>query len=122
VVNAAEDLLAVHLTELGLHFERQFKYAKGRKFNADFAVWQPWGVGNYRYLIPGQGYPGLRLCLIEVTGGIYSKQAHGSVTGVLKDNERLFEAFKAGWHMIRVTPQQVGSGEAKRMISEALRR
>ena len=131
-MNPAEDLLSVHLAELGLHFERQYAYAKGRRFKADFAVWQPWGVGNYRYLIPGQGYPGLRLALIEVTGGIYqkgkpcplcgrtSKGAHGSVTGVLKDNERLFEAFKAGWHMIRVTPQQVGSGEAKRMISEAL--
>ena len=116
-----EDLLALHLAELGLHSERQFAYAKGRRFKADFAVWQPWGVGNYRYLIPGQGYPGLRLCLIEVTGGIYSKQAHGSVTGVLKDNERLNQATLNGWKMLRFTPQQVESGEAKRMVSEALK-
>jgi len=120
-MNPAEDLLSVHLAELGLHFERQYAYAKGRRFKADFAVWQPWGVGNYRYLIPGQGYPGLRLALIEVTGGIYSKQAHGSVTGVLKDNERLNQATLNGWKMLRFTPQQVESGEAKGMIEEALK-
>ena len=120
-MNPAEDLLSVHLAELGLHFERQYAYAKGRRFKADFAVWQPWGVGNYRYLIPGQGYPGLRLCLIEVTGGIYSKQAHGSVTGVLKDNERLNQATLNGWKMLRFTPQQVESGEAKAMTEEALK-
>jgi len=120
-MNPAEDLLSVHLAELGLHSERQFAYAKGRRFKADFAVWQPWGVGNYRYLIPGQGYPGLRLCLIEVTGGIYSKQAHGSVTGVLKDNERLNQATLNGWKMLRFTPQQVESGEAKALIEEALK-
>ena len=114
MVNAAEDLLAVHLTELGLHFERQFKYAKGRKFNADFAVWYP----------AQQGWPhelhGARLALIEVQGGIYSRQAHGSVTGVLADNERLYQAYLNGWHMIRVTPQQVESGEAKALIEAML--
>lgn len=110
-MNPTEDLLAIHLTELGLHFERQYAYAKGRKLRADFATW---GGHDYR--------DSYRLCLIEVQGGIYTRQAHGSVTGVLKDNERLFEAFKAGWHMIRVTPQQVESGEAKAMIEEVLRR
>jgi hypothetical protein len=112
-VNPAEDLLAMHLAELGLHFVRQYRYAPPRKFKADFAVWD------------GPDWSRLaddRLCLIEVTGGIYSKQAHGSITGILKDNERLLEAFKAGWAMIRVTPDQVMTGEAKRLIEAALKR
>ena len=111
----AEDTLAIHLAELGLHFQRQFAYADGRKFKADFAVWGPGRLGS------GVCTTDDRFALIEVTGGIYSKQAHGSVTGVLKDNERLYHAFLNGWHMIRVTPQQVESGEAKGMIEAALK-
>jgi len=114
-MNAAEDLLAIHLAELGLHFIRQFAYTASRKFRADFAVWQFDASKRSTNKEPP------RLCLIEVTGGIYSKQAHGSVTGVLKDNERLFEAFKARWPMIRVTPQQVESGEAKAMIAARMK-
>ena len=113
----AEDTLALHLAELGnkLYFLRGYRYAPPRKFEADFAVWRtcPFCEGCPDFQRP--------FALIEVTGGIYSKQAHGSVTGVLKDNERLYHAFLNGWHMIRVTPQQVESGEAKGMIEEALR-
>ena len=100
-----EDLLAVHLTELGLHFERQYVYAPGRRFRADFAVWGP-GMQAF--------------ALIEVQGGTFTRGAHGSVTGILKDNARLYAAFRAGWHVLRFTPQQVETGEAKRMIEEAL--
>jgi hypothetical protein len=129
LLNEAEELLAVHLQELGLHFDRQFPYAKGRKFKADFAVWRD--NPDKRLKEPPPLY---RLALIEVVGGIFqkgkpcpvcgrtNKGAHGSITGILKDNERLFEAFKAGWPMLRFTPQQVESGEAKAMIEAALKR
>jgi hypothetical protein len=103
-MNAAEDLLAVHLKELGLHFIRDFRYVPGRKFEADFAVWTGPPLYDHRF------------ALIEVTGGIWQRKSHGSVSGVLKDNERLLEAFKAGWPMIRFTPDQVKSGEAKTAI------
>jgi very-short-patch-repair endonuclease len=105
-MNPAEDLLAIHLTELGLHFERNYRYVKGRKFAADFAVWQP--------------NPHRRFALIEVQGGIYTRQAHGSITGVRADNTRLYEAFKAGWAVLRFTPQQVMDGEAREMVREYL--
>ena len=74
-MNPAEDLLALHLAELGLHFERQYAYTNGRRFKADFAVWRHGALGS------GVCTTEDRLCLIEVTGGIYSKQAHGNVTG-----------------------------------------
>lgn len=118
-LNEGEELLAVHLAELGLPFKREYKYAPGRRFKADFAVWITQSYSGSPHL--RQVRPDLPFCLIEVQGGIYSKQAHGSITGILKDNARLFEAFKAGWPMIRFSPDQVKSGEAKRLIEEVLR-
>jgi very-short-patch-repair endonuclease len=42
------------------------------------------------------------------------------VTGVLKDNERLYQAFRNGWPVLRFTPQQVEDGEAREMVREYL--
>jgi len=115
-LNEAETLLAVHLQELGLHFEPHYRYVPGRKFEADFAVW--WATHEQ---LPTSTVD-RRFALIEVVGGVYSKQAHGSVTGILKDNERLWWAFRSHWHMVRVTPDQVKDGTARAMIAEALGR
>ena len=115
--NEAETLLAVHLQELGLHYEPHYRYVPGRKFEADFAVWRS-KPAEWQDEPP----PFYRFALIEVVGGVYSKQAHGSVTGILKDNERLWWAFRSHWHMVRVTPDQVKDGTAKAMIAEALGR
>ena len=100
----SEELLAIHLQELGVGFGREVLYARGRRFRADFRLY------------PTAGKP----ILIEVQGGIYSRQAHGSVSGILKDNERLNEATIAGYRMMRFTPDQVKSGEAKQTIARVL--
>jgi len=83
--------------------ERQFQYAKGRKLRADFA------------------WPDHRL-LLEVQGGIYSKQAHGSITGILADIDRSNAAVLNGWRMLRVTPEMVRSGQALELIRAAMDR
>ena len=110
-MNVAEGLLALHLRELGLDYSPQYAYAPGRKFRADFAVWRRRRAGQRL---------GRQFALIEVTGGVYTRQSHGSIKGVLADNTRLYHAFRAGWPMIRFTPDQVKSGEAKRLIAEAM--
>ena len=92
--------MAIHLDELGLVYERQHRYVPGRRFRADFAL------------------PAYRL-LIEVVGGVYTRQAHGSVTGVLKDIDRLNRGTILGWRMLRVTPQMVEDGTAKEMVRDA---
>ena len=102
-MNPAEDLLAMHLTECNLSFERQFRYAEGRKLRADFAL------------------PQYRL-LIEVTGGIWGRKAHGSIKGVLADIDRLNAATINGFYMLRFTPEQVENGTAKALIEAALKR
>ena len=115
--NEAEALLAVHLQELSLHFQQHYRYVPGRKFEADFAVWR-----NKPAEWQDEPPPFYRFALIEVQGGVYSKQAHGSVTGILKDDERLYWAFRSGWGVLRFTPDQVMDGTAKTMIAAALGR
>ena len=100
-MSAAEDLLAFHLRAAGIEFVQQHAYAPPRKFRADFA------------------FPYARL-LVEVQGGVYSRKAHGSITGVLADIERLNTATLAGFRLLRFTPQAVKSGEALQLIERVL--
>ena len=81
--------------------ETQYSYVPGRKFAADFA------------------WPEARL-LVEVQGGVYTRGAHGSVGGVLRDIERLNLATLAGWRMLRFAGQHIERGEAIEVIEEAL--
>jgi very-short-patch-repair endonuclease len=99
----AEDLLAFQLKAAGLPEPvRQYCYAPPRRLRADFAWLR---------------VPGL---LVEVVGGVYSRRAHGSITGVLADIDRLNAATMAGWHMLRFTPDQVKVGEALAVVEKAL--
>lgn len=100
-MSAAEEMLAFHLRAAGIEFEREYLYAKPRKFRADFS------------------FPAARL-LAEIQGGIFTGQAHGSVKGVLADIERLNVATLAGYRVLRFTPQSVKSGEALQLIERAL--
>ena len=102
----AEDVLAFQIKAAGLPEPvRQYLYAPPRRFRADFA-----------WLLP----PPMST-LVEVQGGVFSRQAHGSITGVLKDIERLNAAMLAGWRLFRVTPQMVKSGEALQLIERAFK-
>lgn len=101
-MSEAEELLAFQLTAAGLTgFVRQFRYVPGRKFTADFAYTK-------------------RRLLIHVDGGVYSRRAHGSITGILADMQRQNLATLGGYLSLRVTPQQVQSGEALKLIEVAL--
>ena len=100
--NPIEDELAFQIRATRMPKpERQYRYAPPRKFAADFA------------------WPAQRL-LVEVQGGIWTRQAHGSIKGVLADIDRLNAATLAGWRLLRFTPEMVKSGAARMMIDEAL--
>lgn len=103
---SAEKMLALQLQAGDWQFATQFKYVEGRKFAADFVVYSKTGDDAV---------------LVEVQGGIYSKRAHGSVTGVLADIDRLNEATIARWRLLRVTPDMVDSGAAITLIERAFR-
>ena len=100
-INITEVLLAIHLAEKGIAFERQYHFVPGRKFRADFALLEP-------------------RILIEVQGGVYNRRAHGSITGIVADNERGNFACLHNWKVFRFTPDQVNSGEAIEWIRKTL--
>lgn len=98
----AEAELALHLTAEGIAFEQQYKYCPGRNFKADFAIVD-------------------RRILIEVNGGIWNNEgAHGRVSGIIKDIERLNLATLHGYFMLRFTPDDVARGKALQFILQVL--
>ena len=107
---SAEDTLAMQLSVCGFAegVVRQFEYAPPRRLKADFLVWRSRFIGRAHEV------------LVEVQGGIYSRQGHGSVTGVLADIDRLNAATVNGYRMLRFTPQMIDSGEAMTVIQKAL--
>lgn len=97
-----EDNLANQIKWIGLKEpEREYKFAPGRKYRCDFA------------------WPDKRL-LVEVEGGIYTKQAHGSITGILRDVQKYNLAAELGYKVLRVTPDMIKSGEALNLIERAM--
>ena len=99
--NIGEETLAAQLTQAGIDHVRQYAYAHGRKFRADFALVES------------------RL-LVEVQGGVYTRRGHGSITGVLADMKRGNVAALAGWYVLRVTPDEVEDGRALALVKRAL--
>ena len=100
-MNIGEETLAAQLAQAGIPFEREYEYAHGRKFRADFAL------------------PAYRL-LVEVQGGVFTRKAHGSVTGVVADMARGNEAAIAGFFVLRVTPDEVADGDALALVRRFL--
>jgi len=120
---AGEDAMAAVLDELGIYYQRQYSYSDKRRFKADFAVWMPKYPQSFE--VP--------CVLIEIVGGVYPFKrtrkdgtevlkagAHGTVKGIIADIERLNEASILGWRMLRFTPQQVESGDAKAWLERLL--
>lgn len=89
-INVGEELFWQQLADAKIQggFEKQFKFDPNRGFEADF------------------GHKKAKL-LVEIDGGIYTGQAHGSITGILKGMERSNHAAMHGYRMLRFTPDQV---------------
>lgn len=107
VLISAEEFLAGQLREKHIRVTRQYPYAKGRKFKADF------------YILDTN-------ILVEVNGGIWRTSgknggAHGSISGILKDIERLNLATLNGYALLRFTPSQVEDGSAITFILKVIR-
>lgn len=101
-MSAAEDLLAFHLRAAGIPYQREVRFDPSRKWRADFCV-------------------GTRV-LVEVEGGIWSGGRHTRGSGFAKDLEKYTAASIAGFTVIRVSTEQVESGEALALVEEALGR
>jgi hypothetical protein len=74
--------------ETGLTIVTEFKFCETRKFKSDYFI------------------PELML-LIESEGGIFTKQAHGSIKGILRDIEKYNLATILGYRILRYQPKDL---------------
>ena len=89
-----EETFALHCRASSLPtFEREFAFAKPRRFRADFA-WPE------------------RMVLVEIEGGVWSGGRHTRGAGFTKDCEKYCEAAMRGYTVLRFTSDHVKSGYA----------
>jgi len=97
-----EMMLLVRLERAGLPVPvHQFRFCPTRKWHADMA------------------YPSAML-LIEVDGGAYTQGRHTRGKGFEEDCVKLSTAAALGYRVVRVTGTHIRSGEAVRLIAQAL--
>lgn len=88
---------------VGVVVEREFYFARPRRFRSD------WRVED-------------RKILIEYEGGLFKaeKSGHSSVAGIIRDIEKYNLAALLGYVVIRITPMHVKSGQALKWTEEAI--
>lgn len=84
----------------------------------------PIPIMEYRFALPRRWrfdfyFPAQKLAL-EVEGGVWVNGAHNRGKHFLSDMEKYNEACLLGIRVLRVTPSQVASGEAVRMVRRAI--
>ena len=91
-----EAMAAAVLSELGLEFESEYRFAPPRRWRADFRCWHASGR-----------------CLLEVEGvtsfGSHLGR-HQSARGFVADCDKYAAAFALGWPVLRVTEAQIADG------------
>lgn len=96
-----EDELAQQLDLVGLKYEREYKFAPGRRYRADFA------------------FPAQKL-LVECEGGIWSGGRHTTGTGFRADTLKYNLAVSLGFRVLRYVKEDIEEGLALTQIEEAL--
>lgn len=86
-------------SQLKIEIIKEYRFCPNRRFLADYYI------------------PSLRL-LIEQEGGIFTGQAHGSVTGIMRDIEKYNLATTMGYSILRFIPQDLVSMKTIEMIKE----
>ena len=82
----------------GPELEKEFRFHPTRRWRADFAH------------LPSR-------TLIEIEGGIYVNGRHNRGAGFAADLEKYFEASLAGWHVVRLGPNELTSDGIARLVS-----
>lgn len=97
-----EATLELQLRTVGLRPEVEWTFSPGRRWRFDFAF------------LPEK-------IAAEVEGGHWSGGRHTRGAGFEADCEKYNSAALLGWSVLRFTPSMVESGEAVRLIEQALR-
>ena len=97
-----EDTLAFQLKAVHLPFVREYAFHPTRRWRFDLANVE-------------------KKLAIEVQGGIWSRGAHTTGTGVTRDIEKHNEAVRLGWMVLYATKETIEGGEALSLIEEMWR-
>lgn len=103
--SAIEEMFFFHVKAAGLingGFVRELMFHPKRRWKFDFA-WMTERIA------------------VEVEGGVFSGGRHTRGAGFTADCEKYNEAALLGWAVLRVTGNQVKSGDALRLIERALK-
>lgn len=103
--SAGEDALAFQLDALGICYEREYRFAKPRRWRFDF-TFETGGQAGWA---------------VEVEGGSFNG-GHRRGVEANKDCEKSNAAVMLGWKVLRFTPYMVETGEAIATIEAALER
>ena len=75
-------------------------------------------VRNWRFDL---AWPDVKLA-VEIDGGSKGKSAHFSRRGFARDQYRSFEAWRLGWHVVRVNYLMLAKSPDKRVAGDFLKR
>lgn len=103
----AQLVFEMHMKELGLLYQREFKFCSDRKWRADYRIESPKVPCDF-------------IALIEIDGGAFTQGRHTRGKGFVADTAKLNTASGMGYKVFRFTPDQVLRGEAKEFIKRWL--
>ena len=100
--SAPEAELELQMRAVGLHPNVEVRFHKERKWRLDFY------------------FPTEVPLAVEVEGGMFIQGRHTRGAGFQADIDKYNALTLAGIRLLRVTPQMVKSGEALRLVEQAL--
>jgi hypothetical protein len=102
-LSEAEDLLAIHLKELGIEFTKEFRFYQERRWRID-------------YFLPSDSIG------IEIEGAIWSHGRHSRGSGFQSDMEKYNTATMLGIRLLRFSTADVLTGKAKGFLKTWLKK
>lgn len=95
-------LLEKHMGELGLEFDKEYRFSDLRRWRADYRI--------TNRLRNGQ------MMLVEIEGGLFISGRHNRGSGYQKDLDKYNHAVKLGYGVLRFSTQDVLRGRAKEFL------
>jgi very-short-patch-repair endonuclease len=93
--------MAIHLSEMGLEYEREFRFSPPRRWRLDFWLKE-------------------HALAIEIEGGSWVQGRHSRGKGFEADCEKYNALTQSGGRLLRFTPSMVEQGIAKTVIAAVL--
>ncbi len=107
---ALNDELAFQMDAVGITYKREYRAIPGRRYCWDFLVF-----------VVRKGDDEIPYWLIELNGGTWTRRGgHSTGRGIQRDYRKANLAVLNGWRQLTFTADDVHSGEALKVIMQAL--